>query len=68
MIGQDDRDWESLRRRLEPIERGVPATAPVKPSEFDVVLAPFVGAQFGTGVGQSFAGIGPMAILAPATM
>jgi hypothetical protein len=28
MIGQDDRDWEALRRRLEPIEGGVPATIP----------------------------------------
>jgi hypothetical protein len=28
MSWQDDRDWEGLRRRLEPIERGVPATIP----------------------------------------
>jgi len=45
-------------------EAGVPANEPSKPSQFDVVLAPFVGAQFGTGIGQSFAGIGPLALLA----
>lgn len=28
MTPQDERDWESLRRRLEPIERGVPGTIP----------------------------------------
>ena len=44
-------------------EAGVPAAQPAKPSQFGAVLAPFVGAQFGTGVGQSFAGIGPLAIL-----
>jgi subtilase family serine protease len=45
-------------------EAGIPSTPPDKPSEFTQVLAPFVGAQFGTGIGQSEAHIGPLALLA----
>jgi len=37
-----------------------PATAP---SDFDTVIAPFVAQVFATGIGQSHAGIGPMAIV-----
>jgi hypothetical protein len=44
-------------------EAGVPALAPSRPSQFTQVIAPFVGAVFGTGVTQSFADIGPMALL-----
>jgi VCBS repeat-containing protein/YD repeat-containing protein len=44
-------------------ERGVPSLQPSTPSQFTTVLAPFVGAAFGTGITQSFAGIGPLAML-----
>jgi YD repeat-containing protein len=45
-------------------ELGIPAPAPATaPSEFQTVLQPFSGQAFATGIGQSEAGIGPMAIL-----
>ncbi|MGA2035933.1 MAG: putative Ig domain-containing protein, partial [Thermoguttaceae bacterium] len=45
-------------------EQGVPAPAPSSnPSEFQNVLQPFAAQAFATGIGQSEAGIGPMAIL-----
>ena len=44
-------------------QQGVPADLSSKPSEFGQVLAPFVAEVFGTGVAQSHAGIGPLAIL-----
>ncbi|MHC4994060.1 MAG: putative Ig domain-containing protein, partial [Planctomycetota bacterium] len=41
----------------------IPTAPPsTSPSEFDSVIRPFVGRAFATGIGQSFAGIGPMAI------
>ena len=41
----------------------VPNAAPVtRVSEFDSVLRPFVASRFADGIGQSHAGIGPMAI------
>ncbi|MEY3475032.1 MAG: hypothetical protein RL087_1490, partial [Pseudomonadota bacterium] len=44
-------------------EQGIPALAPSQPSQFTQVLAPFVGARFGAGVTQSYADIGPMALM-----
>ncbi|HEY6817505.1 MAG TPA: putative Ig domain-containing protein [Croceibacterium sp.] len=45
-------------------EANVPAADPLtSPSEFDRVVNPFVARAFATGVGQSAAGIGPMAIV-----
>jgi subtilase family serine protease len=41
------------------IANAQPAT---RPSEFDQVMQPFVGQAFATGIGQSHANIGPMAI------
>ncbi|HEY7600112.1 MAG TPA: hypothetical protein VH741_09310, partial [Candidatus Limnocylindrales bacterium] len=45
-------------------EANIPAAQPSQPSEFQQVLAPFVGAAFGTGIPQSDANIGPLALLA----
>ena len=47
-------------------QQGVPSPAPTagQPSEFKTVLEPFSGQAFATGIGQSEANIGPMAILA----
>ncbi len=42
---------------------GIPAATPTRPSEFTSVLAPFSAEVFGTGIPQSNAGIGPMALL-----
>ncbi len=42
---------------------GVPAAESSRPSLFSTVVTPFSGEVFGTGIGQSFAGIGPLAIL-----
>ncbi len=45
------------------VSLSVPATVPVSGgSEFDVVLRPFSGRAFATGIAASEAGIGPMAI------
>ena len=44
-------------------KQGIPAGASSRPSQFDWVLAPFKAEVFGTGVQQSYAGIGPLAIL-----
>ncbi len=45
-------------------EEEVPAAEPLtRPSEFDEVLSPFLAQAFATGIGQSHAGIGPMAIV-----
>ncbi len=44
-------------------QAGVPASTPSKPSKFVTVVAPFSGEQFATGIGQSFSGIGPLALL-----
>jgi len=44
-------------------EQGIPAAEPAsRPPVFDVVLRPFVARSFATGIAQSNAGIGPMAI------
>ncbi len=44
-------------------EQGIPAADPVvRPSEFDTVLRPFTAMSFVTGISQSHADIGPMAI------
>ena len=45
-------------------KQNVPAPTPLtNPSEFQQVLQPFTAQAFATGIGQSEAGIGPMAIL-----
>ncbi|MGA2068563.1 MAG: CARDB domain-containing protein, partial [Thermoguttaceae bacterium] len=45
-------------------EQGIPAPTPTaNPSEFQKVLQPFAAQAFATGIGQSEAGIGPIAIL-----
>ncbi|MEI7464998.1 MAG: CARDB domain-containing protein, partial [Burkholderiales bacterium] len=44
-------------------EKALPAGASDRPSQFTQVLAPFSGAVFGTGIAQSNAGIGPLALL-----
>ncbi len=42
----------------------IPSAPPAtSPSEFDAVIAPFVAQAFATGIGQSHADIGPMAIV-----
>jgi len=44
--------------------QGIPAAGPnTRPSEFDTVLRPFSAEAFATGIGQSHAGIGPMAMV-----
>ena len=45
-------------------QAGVPGAVPVHPSEFNFVVAPFGGTTFGTGIVQSDANIGPLALLA----
>ncbi|NNU43756.1 putative Ig domain-containing protein [Ramlibacter montanisoli] len=44
-------------------QANLPALQPLRPSLFTTVIAPFGGEAFGTGVGQSFSGIGPLALL-----
>ncbi|MBN8491307.1 MAG: tandem-95 repeat protein, partial [Burkholderiales bacterium] len=44
-------------------EKGLPAGPADRPSQFSQVLAPFAGAVFGSGIAQSDAGIGPLALL-----
>jgi hypothetical protein len=44
-------------------EQGIPAAVPSRPSQFGQVLAPFTAEVFGTGIAQSHADIGPLAIL-----
>ena len=44
-------------------QANLPAAVPSNPSLFTTVVAPFSGEAFGTGIGQSFSGIGPLALL-----
>jgi hypothetical protein len=44
-------------------QANLPSAVPSKPSLFGTVVAPFSGEAFGTGIGQSFSGIGPLALL-----
>ncbi|TAK53398.1 MAG: hypothetical protein EPO25_10765, partial [Gammaproteobacteria bacterium] len=44
-------------------QQGVPAGATTRPSQYGAVLAPFQAEVFATGIGQSHAGVGPLAIL-----
>jgi hypothetical protein len=44
-------------------EANLPSGVGSKPSLFSVVVAPFTGETFATGIGQSFSGIGPLALL-----
>src|SRR5205085_7093630 len=44
--------------------KNVPSARPtIRPPEFTTLVRPFVGSAFATGIGTSFAGIGPLAIL-----
>ncbi|MBI3350329.1 MAG: putative Ig domain-containing protein, partial [Burkholderiales bacterium] len=44
-------------------QQNLPGPVSSRPSLFQTVLAPFAGEAFGTGITQSFSGIGPLAIL-----
>lgn len=44
-------------------QQGIPAAPSTRPSQFGQVLAPFTAEVFATGIAQSHAGIGPLAIL-----
>jgi hypothetical protein len=44
-------------------QQNLPGPVSSRPSLFQTVLAPFAGEAFGTGVTQSFSGIGPLALL-----
>src|SRR4029077_20103598 len=44
-------------------QANLPSAVSSKPSLFNTVVAPFTGEAFATGIGQSFSGIGPLAIL-----
>jgi hypothetical protein len=57
-------DTQSTNPLFTQAELGVPGAIPLKPSEFSFVVAPFSGASFGTGIPQSDANIGPLALLA----
>src|SRR5262249_47034281 len=54
----------STNRLFVEAAQSIPAAVGNHPSEFSVVLRPFSGQSFATGIAQSHANIGPMAIVA----